>query len=296
MIRSIIRFLCVAAFVGLALGPGSAAADVPPALAVEGVLTQSNGTPVDGVVKVRLRLYGDENDKTALFEETVPAVAVQDGQFQLRLGEASGPERAAALLSLFADRSSVWLGIQVGADPDELSPRVAFSTAPYAAFAQRCGDAKTLGGKGLAEIASGTPDGSAAITKWTSFPVKISTTSGLVVGGVTSEGRYRRVGDSLEITIQSVLTEKPTAVGFWLWPIPEGFSVDHDNTLVVLGTGLAEQPGVAWHSCAVYVVKGFNSASMYCDGSGGGVTSGNPWALDAGARFWMRYSVPIKQP
>jgi hypothetical protein len=293
--RKALNFVGVVAFLGVAALP--ALADAPPAIPVEGVLTQANGSPVDGVVKLRLRLYADQNGQNALFEETFPAVSVHDGQFSLRLGDSAGPDKAAALLAIFAERSSVWLGIQVGADPDELSPRAAFATAPYAAFAQRCGDSKTLGGKALADITSAAAAGGNQ-TKWASFPVIVGTTgttTGMFVSGAKSEGRFRRDGDTLDVTIQTVLTEKPTASGFWSWPLPAGYSIDTENALVVLGTGLAEQPGVGWHTCAVYASTP-DGVNMYCDGSGGAVTSGNPWALDTGARFWLRYSVPIKQP
>ncbi len=75
----------------------------------------------------------------ALFEEDVMAT-VQEGEFVIYLGETAPLD-----LALFRDTDSVYLGAQIGDDP-EGRPLVRLATAPFAAYARYCGDAETLGG------------------------------------------------------------------------------------------------------------------------------------------------------
>ncbi len=116
-------------------------ADAPALIPIQGYLADAAGTPIDGGIKIRFRLYAADSGGTALFDETKAMVNVDAGYFTAYLGEATVMD-----LSVFNDHPIVYVGVLVGADTVELSPRLQLATAPYAAFAQSCGDASTVGG------------------------------------------------------------------------------------------------------------------------------------------------------
>lgn len=127
----------------LAATPLPALAQAPALLPVQGILTDSAGTPIDGPVDVTFRIYDADTGGNMLFEETHPGLQVEAGLFTAYLGAVAGLD-----LGIFSQER--WLGVSVGADPE--MPRFLLGTTPYAAFAQVCGDAATVGGLGAADI------------------------------------------------------------------------------------------------------------------------------------------------
>jgi hypothetical protein len=109
----------------------SEASDIPRIITHQGVLTSSDGTPVeDGTYVFTLRIYDVETEGTALWAET-QAVAVTGGIFSVRLG-------TEIPLAIEFD-SPYWLGISVDGG-DEFEPRIHFSSVPYALHAQSVRD------------------------------------------------------------------------------------------------------------------------------------------------------------
>jgi hypothetical protein len=105
----------------------SEASDIPRIITHQGVLTSSDGTPVeDGTYVFTLRIYDVETEGTALWAET-QAVAVTGGIFSVRLG-------TEIPLAIEFD-SPYWLGISVDGG-DEFEPRIPFSSVPYALYAK----------------------------------------------------------------------------------------------------------------------------------------------------------------
>lgn len=131
------RFLLSAWVVGVA---PAALAQVPSILPVQGVLTNSEGAPLQGNVSVTFSLYDRPVGGTAFFVEQLTVMA-EAGAFSAYLGQAGSP----ALDLAEFNRTEVYLGLTVESDP-EMSPRVRLGTAPYAAVAQSAVDANTLGG------------------------------------------------------------------------------------------------------------------------------------------------------
>jgi len=132
--------------VALALASSrSASADAPPLVPVQGYLTDSSGSPLHGNFNIRFRLYGAASGGTPLFEE-YPAVTVDHGRFVHYLGTEEPLD-----LALVRDHATLYLGVRIGNDP-EATPLVELASVPYAAFAQFCGDANTIGGQSTAQL------------------------------------------------------------------------------------------------------------------------------------------------
>jgi type 1 fimbria pilin len=102
-------------FMSLLLMSANAMADINKVLNYQGYLTDANNQPVaDGQYVVQFRLYAQESGGTANWGET-QTLTVAKGYFNTTLGNSTSLD-----LSLFDNE--LWLGIQVGADP-EMSPR-----------------------------------------------------------------------------------------------------------------------------------------------------------------------------
>ena len=133
------RLIVTAALVVALAAP--ARAETPAQLPVQGFLVdEASGEPVEGEHPVRLRLYAGAEDGDALWEETQPVEFV-GGWFGASLG-------AVTPLSpgLFERAAPLWLGVRVGDDTEELSPRSARGGAPYALHAATAGAVSDLDG------------------------------------------------------------------------------------------------------------------------------------------------------
>lgn len=114
---------------------------VPALLPVEGVLTDANSAPVFGDHVLHFALYESESATTALHTEsvTLTIAAADKGRFLTALGTASALD-----LAVFAGRDALFLGVALD-DEDEMAPRLALGTVPFAAVAR---EAETLAGLG----------------------------------------------------------------------------------------------------------------------------------------------------
>jgi hypothetical protein len=129
--------LSVVACLGTAL---PASAEAPPFIPVQGFITDLAGAPAAGPLSIHFRLYDAASGGATVHQERFAEVPVQAGTFTVYLGD-----QVPLPLEIFRDHTLLWLGMQVG-DDEELTPRVQLGAAPFAAFAQYCGDATTLGG------------------------------------------------------------------------------------------------------------------------------------------------------
>ena len=100
-------------------------------LSYQGILLDSEGSPINGLTDIIFAIYGEETSGAALWQEShsgANAIPVIDGLVNITLG------------SLIPIPTSVWespelfMGIKVGAD-DELAPRELISSVPSAASA-----------------------------------------------------------------------------------------------------------------------------------------------------------------
>lgn len=120
-----------AALVIVSMGfAGVAAGQTAPAqLPMQGFLTDAGGAAIDQELTMVFSLYTTDTGGAALYTET-QTVMVQDGYFNADVGSVMPLD-----LALFRDNGTVFVGIQVGADP-EMSPRIQLGSVAYAAFAQ----------------------------------------------------------------------------------------------------------------------------------------------------------------
>jgi len=146
----------------------SAAPDEVP---LQGVLTDQNGAPLDGNLDVLFSIYAVQTGGSALWSET-QTVAVQNGLFTVYLGRVDTLD-----LATFRDNGELWLGIQVGADP-EMS-RIQLGSTPFAAYAEYAGG-----------LPAGVPAGMIAAFD-TSCPAgwtRVAAFDGLVLRGAAAYG------------------------------------------------------------------------------------------------------------
>jgi hypothetical protein len=151
--------LLVAVFVVILAG--RAAATPPPEFRNGGTLLTSTGDPVpDGTYSVTFSIYDALTAGTALWTSGVRQVSVRDGLYSYTLGTAVPfPDR------LFADNTSLWLGIQVGGDP-EMVPRLQIISTPYSLVSKSVdGDIRTSAGKLTLEDQSGNPSDSQIVIR-----------------------------------------------------------------------------------------------------------------------------------
>lgn len=95
---------------------------VPNLVNYQGVLTQPNGTVINGQVSLQLSLYSAASGGSPLWQET-QTVDVSQGIFNVQLG-------AATPLTLPFD-APYFLGVKVGSD-QEMQPRQPLTSVPYA--------------------------------------------------------------------------------------------------------------------------------------------------------------------
>jgi len=119
-------------FLALSTLPITAGATAPSFIPLQGVLTDENGTPLNESIDIRFTIYDAEIGGTALWAE-VQDVLVENGFFTVYLGQVQPLD-----LSLFRDYSELWLGTQVGADPE--MPTVYLGSVPFSGFAEHCGN------------------------------------------------------------------------------------------------------------------------------------------------------------
>jgi hypothetical protein len=105
----------------------TASAGSPPYVPVQGVLTDSSGSPLDGSVDVRFAIHDSASGGSELWSET-QTVLVENGLFTVYLGQSTPLD-----LSIFRTYDDLWLGTQVGADPE--GPRIYLGSTPYSGHA-----------------------------------------------------------------------------------------------------------------------------------------------------------------
>ena len=121
------------------LAPLAADAAPPPLVPVTGYLTDSTGAPVNDQVTLHLKMYATANGTVSEWEEA-QTVDVDNGQFTAYLGQSTPLD-----LVVFNDNPALFLGMAID-NGAEMTPRFVVATAPYAAYAQYCDDAATVGG------------------------------------------------------------------------------------------------------------------------------------------------------
>ena len=133
-----------------------------------------------------------------------------------------------------------------------------------------------------------------AVTDWTTF-----TPTGAFASNVTYTGRWRRVGDSMEVEASLAFSGTTTASGFSL-NMPSGFSIDSSklssttSRVAALGSAMSRDAGVANYVMGVYY-QSVTSVEVWYDGSTnlGQVNNTTPYTFNSGDFLSIHFVAPI---
>lgn len=120
-----VSFIIVGALFALTFAGGAASAQAPELIPYQGYLTDGNGDPVDGNVRMTFRMYTNSDDPSPAWEEDWANVPVQAGVFVVYLGQFN------PIVEGVADGDTMYLGIEVNGD-GEAAPRQRVGSVPYA--------------------------------------------------------------------------------------------------------------------------------------------------------------------
>ncbi|KPL02300.1 MAG: hypothetical protein AMJ90_06135, partial [candidate division Zixibacteria bacterium SM23_73_2] len=119
------RLSLILGFIITILIAGSSLAKAPQLINYQGLLTQSDGTPLNEPHDLTFKIYGSESGVDSLWWEHHTGVTVNNGLFNVILGSIS------SLSPSVFDDTLRYIGIAVDSDP-ELSPRSRLTSVPYA--------------------------------------------------------------------------------------------------------------------------------------------------------------------
>ncbi|MSP92420.1 MAG: hypothetical protein EXR79_11585 [Myxococcales bacterium] len=141
----------VAPLVAAALLFGAATPALAATVPLSGVLRASAGGPVaDGAYVVLLKLYDTKDGALFVWDDAVTNVDVHSGFFHIALGASVGKPLPDSLLTT---GKPLWLGVQVGSDPE--LPRHQLQDVPRAYFAQAAASLECSGCVGTQQLGSG---------------------------------------------------------------------------------------------------------------------------------------------
>ena len=114
---------------------GTVMADVPDFVTYSGRLTDGTAWGKSEVMALTFRIYDQAEAGDPLWEQSFPAVAVEDGHFSVILGDGKNPADDSDLnvTDIFADHDQTWVTVCVGEGclvGDELMPRQAVGSVP----------------------------------------------------------------------------------------------------------------------------------------------------------------------
>lgn len=118
---------------------------VPSMINYQGAMVDSDGVPADGIFSITFSMWDDPASGNLLWNETQATVEIIDGLFDVMLGSVNPITR-----QVFDD-DSVWLEVQIGANP-AMDPRQRIATVAYAfhaAYADTALVALSGGGGGV---------------------------------------------------------------------------------------------------------------------------------------------------
>jgi hypothetical protein len=154
-----VRALTIVVGVAVAVGsPHLVAAQSTCSLPVAAYLTDPTGAPLDGAIELEVRFYVDGGAE-ALPVECRSTSASLDGGWLRFLVDVCGPPEpddcgVVALSSVFESSDAVWVGIRIGDDDEELSPRQLVGSVPYAIHAASADEARIASHAGTADVAT----------------------------------------------------------------------------------------------------------------------------------------------
>jgi hypothetical protein len=134
---------------GEPIGPSAV---VPRLINFNGILRDTIGRPLTGVVGVTFSLYKEQQGGTPVWTETQNIQADSSGQYSTLLGM-SLPNGLP--IEIFTSGEPRWLGVQAQQPGDAEQPRILLVSVPYAL---KAADADTIGGKPASAFVLAQPD------------------------------------------------------------------------------------------------------------------------------------------
>jgi len=140
-----------------ALLPATAAAAVPDFVTYSGRLTDGTAWGQSTTSALTFRIYGQADGGTALWEQSFPSVAIEDGYFSVMLGTGTNPADGKALnvSGVFGVHDQTWITVCVGAGctPElDMKPRQQIGSVPYAMKAADAGAVTGRPGDAIADM------------------------------------------------------------------------------------------------------------------------------------------------
>ena len=288
-------------FAGRAWAAGIPAA--PGALSYSGTLEDGSGRPLEGERVVEARLWPTPTPGTTpLCTSSPQTVTLRGGRFSVPLDGCVNAIKA---------NPNVWVEIKVGADslgttkvnsvPYAIESGHAIAadtaatanTATTATTATTAATANAAGGALKTAIDALAPRSSlVAITPWVAYTSNVTSTSGTVTA--TTQARWRRVGDTAEITFTSSISAC-TGTGQFQWSLPPGVVADAAKLTyrwAHVGQGMNFSGGIV-RPVDVTVDGNTNTLTLEpFGGDGGGMTCADAAAGTANTR--AQFAIPVR--
>ena len=256
-----IRYCCLVAIAMLSIALSIQAA-VPGLINYQGVLTDADGTPVDGTRTMLFKLFGTESGGTELWSES-HTVVVEEGVFSVILGSVT------TLTGLAYDPSSLYLEITVGDDP----PMMPRSQIVSVFFALHTGDSDALDGHAAGDFVqtlNSVPPAGGNINLEAGSNVTIAPdaeNNRVVISAAGGSGTADNLGNH-------TATQNIKLNGHWLSNDGgnEGIQINDSGRLAV-PAGLGSESNIT--TSAIMQASDFNATSSMI-ASGGSIRTGTP--------------------
>jgi hypothetical protein len=287
--------IALAASAGTLLAVRARAAGIPDAdvLTYTGYLENPDGSALTGKHAISVRFLAAADATKALCTGDAPSKdALVSGRFQVPLPDCADIVKANPNLFVDVQVDGAWLGAtKLGA-------------VPYAIEAGRASDAGGALDARIAAIEAALKNFVAkgdvpVVTEWQTYTPVLSRDGGTVVNNVTCTGRYRRVGDSVEIAINTVFSGVPTTGGNWYqWSLPGTLSIDASKPpgsdgSGVIGSGFAEK-GIGNNIALTVYRRSAKGVSLSANGAGVYyVNDTTPFAMDATSSMAFFFTAPV---
>ena len=242
------------------------------ALTYTGELETPDGTPVSGEKNIGLVLYDAAKQGAEVCSVGSGPVTLVSGRFQLSLPKACS--------DAISGNPDLWSELQVEGAP---MGRTKLGAVPYAIESLH------------AVTAANTP----VITAWALVPnpklrQEISA-AGTNLSGHTTKQMWRRVGDSIEISIGTDLNAAQSNNPF-VWDLPPGVVVDESKLEASkhVGSAFLWVPTFGQQACVSLLGDGGRGIQVRCNGLQSPVGGEYPYALPPSTFINIHIVIPVK--
>lgn len=261
------------------------------ALTYSGLLQDAKGVALAGPEYMEVQFWNDPTATAAtnlLCDTGTPTVTpLVNGHFSIPLPD--------TCTTKVGSNAGVYVDIIVGPTlqgATSLGTRVKIGAVPFAVEANHAvsADSATGASGGLATSVANLQGN---ITAWGIYtPILHTSSSATQVGPQTTQGYYRRVGDSVEIEISTTFgtNPQPPDTGYWVWSLPPGVSFDGSKGV---GVGVAHVYTSIGTSVACFAFPKAGGVVGNCAGNSSSITSGAPVTFGLNDSIVIHISFPV---